>query len=200
MWAPGSELTYCGAHLSGPPSAQELLVNGFIGKPLAHDLSDRLRPTPMPNGLEFDSCLGDPRYVKSMSDGYDATLFHKQDLGLISLTLSGREPTDWQRAAIPGADLYYLFSLKAVTYQRTAPYPDIAAAASLERGSTFEVWFPFVLAKDKHYTLQLSDAVPEIQALSGTLKNNVLRFALPSFALKKGVIAHGEIDGSGLAF
>jgi hypothetical protein len=201
VWTPmsipgnGLSLRYQDGLLSGPPSAHDLLAQGFVDKALADKLSGRLvAAAPFRGPVPLVLCDPDLNYIKSGSEAYEATatFFHKEDVGWKWFTLSGNTLPYWQRAAIPGADPYYLFSLSAWTSDGAAP-PTVLTFAS---GSTFDVWFPFVLPKEKNYTLHFSDVVPEIPELSGTLKNNVLRFVLPPFALRKGVIAHGEIDGA----
>jgi hypothetical protein len=194
MSIPGNRITLCYhyALMPGPPSAHELLAQGLIDKALANQLSGRLTATPHSNRVPLVLCDPDPNYVKSESGGYDATFSHKQDVGWKWFTLSGKSPPSGQRAAIPGATPYYLFSLSAWTSDGAVP-PTVQTFAT---DSTFEVWFPFVLPRDKNYTLQFNDVVPRITELSGTLKNNVLRFVLPPFTLRKGVIAHGEIDAA----
>ena len=120
-------------------------------------------------------------------------MFHKDDVGWQWFSLSGYTASSWQKAAIPGTDPYYLFSLRVESFAGEASPPAVLAFAS---GSTFEVWFPFVLPRNKGYTLHVSNVVPVIAELSGTLKNNVMRFVLPPFTLRSEVIAHGEIDGA----
>jgi hypothetical protein len=191
MSVPGNEVSACGADMPGPPTANELLAQGFIDAALAEGLSHRLNAT---HNEGIVLCDMDFRhYVKSESGPYVATFFHKDDVGWLWFTLSGHTPPNRQRAGSSGEDPYYLFGLGVRPPGVAAPLPATLTFAS---GSTLEVWFPFVLQKDRNYTLHLNDVFPESSALSGTLKNNVLRFVLPRFTLRTNAIADGEIDGA----
>ena len=200
MSIPGNRITLCYHYglMPGAPSAHDLLAQGFIDKALADELSGRLTAAASFSSTEpRPVVLCDPdltHYIESASSNvYVATLFHKDDVEWQWFSLSGYTPSTWQKAAIPGTDPYYLFSLKVESFAGEAPPPAALAFAS---GSSFEVWFPFVLPRNKSYMLHLSNVDPAIAELSGTLKNNVVRFVLPPFTLRSGVIAHGEIDGA----
>jgi hypothetical protein len=193
MWVPGRQASCFGyAVAPGPPSAHDLLAQGFIDKALADELSDRLRATPTTGIPELKECFPDTRYIKSPTDAYDATFFHKEDVGWRWFTLHGRAAAGSSKATIPGADTYYVFTLSAQAFPADAPPPTITFAS----GSTFEVWFPYVLPTDRRYTLRITGVLPEPASISGTLRNNVLRFVLPSFTLRTDVPAQGEIEAA----
>lgn len=62
--------------------------------------------------------------------------------------------------------------------------------------STIDVWFPYVLAKQDHYVLSISNVTPELAGVPGALKNNELHFVLPAFTLNWGDVARGEIESA----
>jgi hypothetical protein len=183
--APGTDLTLCTGSQFGPPSAQELVEQGFIDAPLAARASQRLAPKPRTWAIEVDSC--DPfgeSWEGSTTSGYVATFFHPKNDLPVRLTLNGRGPADWQRPAKLGSKLYYAFRLSA----------EKLAAASFAAGSTFDVWFPFVLDNKVLYTLRLSHVIPQLQVAPRSTKNNVLHFVLPPFEIPEGSTPLGEID------
>ena len=195
MSIPGNALSLC--YHNGlkprPPTAHGLFAQGFVDKVLADHLSRHdATAAPFRGPAPIVLCDPDLSYVDSRSEAYDATFFHRDDVGWKWFNLSGDTPPSSQRAAIPAAEPYYSFTLGAWSSDGDTP----PAVLRFARGSTLEVWFPFVLPTDENYMLHLSGVIPEITELSGTLKNNVLRFVLPPLALKKGVIARGEIDGA----
>jgi hypothetical protein len=72
------------------------------------------------------------------------------------------------------------------------PPPTLA----FSRNSTIDVWFPYVLAKQDHYALSISNVTPEIAGVTGSSKNNVLHFVLPAFTLHWGDVAEGKINST----
>ena len=205
MQIPGNEVTSCGSTFPGPPSAHDLLVKGFIDKALADELSHRLQPTTIPKSfVKLSLCDPDQSYVESWRDSYAATFFYKEPYYYEWwFRLSGGTPADSQKAAASGAQAYYSFALSAEPKPRSfyqvaqpvKPTP-LPSAVTFARGATFAVWFPYVLSKDRYYTLDLKGGASRIFSLSGRLKNNVLHFDLPQFTWQLRHAAYGEIDGA----
>jgi hypothetical protein len=135
--------------------------------------------------IEVLSCDSFGEYWEgSTTSGYVATFFHPKNDLPVRFTLNGRGPADWQRPAKPGSELYYAFTLSA----------EKPAVASFAAGSTFDVWFPFVLDSKMPYALRVSRVTPELQVAPRTTKNNILHFVLPPFEIPEGSTALGEID------
>ncbi|HKU81477.1 MAG TPA: hypothetical protein VJP76_04830 [Candidatus Tumulicola sp.] len=194
MAVPGNALSLCyhdDELTHGPPSAHQLFAEGFIDKGLAGELSTHLFTAPSRNLVPLVLCDPSMYYIRSYQGAYTATLFHKEDVGWQWFVLDGHTPPVGYEPATQGVEAYYLFDL-AVQFSQEPTAPETVAFAS---GSTFEVWFPFVLQGNKKYTLHLDGVSPEISALPGSLKGNVLRFVLPSFVLRTEATARGEIDG-----
>jgi hypothetical protein len=182
---PGKDLSFCGGSKLGPPSARDLLTQGFIDKSLAARVSGRLGPTPQTGVVEIATCdsFGE-RWEGNTTDGYAANFFHPKDDLPVRFTLNGRGPADWQRPSRRDSELYYVFRLSAQK----------PAAAKFTAGSTFDVWFPFVLDTKKVYRLRISHIVPDFQVAPRSTKNNVLHFVLPAFEIHEGSTALGEVD------
>lgn len=184
---PGRDLSLCGGSELGPPSARDLFRRGFIDKSLTARLSERLGPTPQTGRIEVATCDWFGCKAQSTEGGYDANFdggFPESTDPSQSCGMKGSGPADWQRPATPGSTLYYVFALAAQN----------PSAAKLSAGSTFDVWFPFVLDTKKVYTLRISHIVPEVQVPPKSSKNNVLHFVLPAFRILEGNTAQGEID------
>jgi hypothetical protein len=185
MRVPGTDLDLCEGSRRGPPSAHDLLVQGFIDAPLAARVSQTLGTTPQSGAIAIALCDSFGEYGEgSTTGGYVASFFHPKNDLPVPLTLDGRGPADWQRPSRPGSELYYVFRLSA----------EKPAAARFTAGSTFGVWFPFVLDTKKLYKLRISDVTPELQVAPKSTKNNVLHFVLPAFEIPEGSMALGEIN------
>lgn len=183
--APGTDLSLCQGSHRGPPSAHDLLAQGFINAPLAARVSPKLRSTPQAEVIIVASCDSFGEYYEgSTTDGYDAGLSHDKNDLPVRFTLNGHGPADWQPPVTEGSELYYAFTLSA----------EKPARATLTAGSTFDVWFPFVLDTRRRYTLRVRHVVPEVAVAPKSTKNNVLHFVLPAFEIPEGNMAQGEID------
>lgn len=174
--------------LSGPPSAHDLLVRGFIDHPLFSLLSSRLPINPV--AAELKECFPDLRYTVSWSEACDATFFHQAEIGWSWFSLTGHAPTDQHHLPV-GTIAYYMFSLRAESFPGKSPPPVVTFSGR----STLRVWFPYVLDPRKGYTLSLGNVNPDLRSVSGVLRNNELTFTLPRFSLAAGMVARGEIDG-----
>lgn len=187
MNAPGTSLSLCGGSHFGPPSAHDLLVQGFISAPLAARVSTRLKPTPQMGRIALELCDSFGWSEGSTAEGYVADFDHPGNVQSGRFTFTGRGPADWQRPVTPDSELYYAFTMST-----GAP-----EAATFTAGSTFDVWFPFVLDGRKCFTLRVRHVVPEFEVKS-TPVNNALHFKLPAFEIQKGIVAQGEIDAENI--
>jgi hypothetical protein len=184
MRAPGEEVGSCFADSPGPPSAHDLVVAGFITESLAADLSNRLRAA-APRPFVYHECLPNAHYYEDTGVSYDARLFDKELLP-VRPVLTGRVPEDWRRRGARGAKVYYVFDLSGSESMPLLFRTDSA---------TFGIWFPYVLPLQTRFTLSLRGVNPEVRAIPGNLKDNLLHFDLPAFTLPPGSVARGEIDG-----
>lgn len=98
----------------------------------------------------------------------------------------GRAATQAEMPPAEGQNGLYYFDISS----------DVTSPKLTLSDATMDVWFPFVLDPADKYVLWLGFVEPEIQRLPGTLKDNVLHFALPPFAMPVGKSALGEIDTS----
>jgi hypothetical protein len=210
LWVPGNEIgsAECSIHLPGPPSAQKLLSDGFIDKQLAAKLANRLPTVPMPKTMTAEDCHSIENYVRSSSGGYGAAFFHGEDYDSTWFNWVGQTPTGSEGDSIQDTKACYSFTLTTLpdksprdmehlvhqVYSELFPSPP--PALTFKTGSTIDVWFPYVLAGHGHYLLSMSNVTPEIRDVPGTLRNNVLHFALPAFILRRGDIAQGEVVGN----
>lgn len=202
MSIPGNEVTDCDAPF-GPPTAHGLFSEGFIDATLAGMLSSRLKQIGSGGSRAIHMiklCAPNEQYVKSGKDPYAATFFYKEEYYYDWwFVLSGWAPVDSHRAMTANAKPYHFVTLKADPRRpdyrpRSQPTP-LPTTLTFARGATFEVWFPYVLSRTTHYTLNLSGGT-SIHALSGKLKNNVLHFDLPAFSWEVSGPVYGEIDGT----
>jgi hypothetical protein len=213
MRTPGIDLEDCDSlTFPDPPSANSLLADGFIGKAMAREVSSRLPATHTPNIAGGATCNPDDQYLVSTTGGSEATFIHHEEYLPSWFNWIGRTEADRgvETAGIP--DPLYSFSLTArrdngesgmqrlvhstlkLFFDELLPTPPPTLAFS--RNLTIDVWFPYVLAKQDHYALSISNVTPEIAGVPGTLNNNVLHFVLPAFTLQWGDVARGEIDGA----
>lgn len=189
--SPAEWPTYCGIALSGPPSGQQLLSDGLIDRAVASHLSGRLPgAAPTQSGaLKLTIC--DTFAIGSTGGGYDATF--QPFLFGADFYMMGHAPADWQRPAMPGSRLYYVFDLQAWPSSQSRTASKLKPMNG-DHTIRFTIWFPYVLDRSKTYTLGLSKVTPPFPPVRGTLQNNVLTFQLPLFGLA-GKAARGEIDG-----
>jgi hypothetical protein len=200
----------CGEHLPGPPSAQKLLALGLTTAALADQLQTRLKPVSMPKTLTYISCDFASNVLWNTSGPYGITFLHKEEYDATWLTLIGRAPVDSESKVTLGSDLYCAFDLTTLpddsprniehlvhsVYQSLFPTPP--PTFTFRRGSTIDVWFPYVLPESDQYVLSVSNVVPQLHDIPATLRDNVLHFVLPGFMLRRGAVAHGEIDGKSM--
>lgn len=185
MDAPGRDLGLCsGSHL-GPPSAHDLLVQGFISGSLAARVSARLEPVPQTATTAISFCDSFGMYEGSVEGGYDAGFFHPRNELSWQFAFNGHGPTGWQLPTMPGSKLYYVFTMSTTTQ----------AAVRFAAKSTLDVWFPFVLDSSRLYMLRINHVIPEIEVAPSSTRNNVLHFVLPPFEILEGNVAQGEIAG-----
>lgn len=196
MRAPGIDLGDCD-RLTFPdaPSADNLLMEGFIGKALSRELSSRLPVSRTSNIRGMSTCSLAPGYLVSTTGGVEATFASHEEYLATWFTWVGRT-TDQEGAIRSSSGAAYSFTLKASRHnseegvRRPTPPPALA----FKRNSTIDVWFPYVLASQDHYVLSVSNVTPGIDSVPGTLNDNVLHFVLPAFTLHWGDVAHGEIE------
>jgi hypothetical protein len=163
---------------------------GLISAQLARKLEARLRPTYAPLRR---MCISDPSTKVGTSErgGYVALFIPSTAKDMDAwVNLVGRAPDDWERPLTPGDPLLYVFELW-VSVQRWDEHRPVAA--SFRARSTFDVWFPYVLAENRNYRLLITGLDPPIQAINGRLQRNVLHFVLPAFSLKAHK-ARGDIE------
>ena len=68
-------------------------------------------------------------------------------------------------------------------------------AVAFQRGSSVDVWFPFVLDDKLRYSMTFSAGGTSVGPVAGSIFDNVLHFDLPAFTAKPGETFMGEIDG-----
>ncbi len=100
-------------------------------------------------------------------------------------SISGRAPTEAESWLTPGGNSYFFFS---GTVDSTAPI-------HVQSGTTIDVWFPFVVDPSLYYALTIAHADKPIGPIDGTLKDNVVHFVLPAFALPPSATLMAEIEG-----
>ena len=139
-----------------------------------------------PAQIAFDTKL--PGFVSGV-DGYRLTLaFAPSDggSGAKLANVESRAPTpaeSWTNR--PGGNSYFFFS---GTVQ--APQP-----VHVQRGTTLDVWFPFVLDTSLTYSLTIGgEGFTPIGPIDGALADNTLHFVLPAFTAPPGVDMMGEIE------
>ncbi len=139
-----------------------------------------------PAQIAFDTKL--PGFVSGV-DGYRLTLaFAPSDggNGAKLANIESRAPTpaeSWTNR--PGGNSYFFFS---GTVQ--APQP-----VHVQRGTTLDVWFPFVLDTSLTYSLTIGgEGFTPIGPIDGALADNTLHFVLPAFTAPPGVDMMGEIE------
>lgn len=188
MSVPGQLLSFCGAGGSGPPSARAMLMRGFISRSFAEQFADKLKPSRPLAASELVLCDPSPGDVEdeSTNEGYDARFLHEEEYPRDLFVLTGRGPRNSEPSDLEGAEPVYVF-----TFSATKPVP-----VKFPRGSTFSVWFPFVLDRSSRYILTVRDIFPEIQPVAGKLKNNMLTFNLPTFSMPAGTEVRGEISAT----
>jgi hypothetical protein len=195
-----------------PPSSNSLLADGFIDAAMAHELSGRLPATHTSNIAGVSTCSLDPRYLVNTTGGSEATFVHHEEYPPSWFNWIGRTEADPERETGASPDALYTFSLTArrdngeggvqkLVHSTLKPLfdellPTPPSTLAFSRNSTIDVWFPYVLAKQDHYPLSVSNVTPELSDVPGALKNNVLRFILPAFTLRWGAIAQGVIRGA----
>jgi hypothetical protein len=193
MYTPGDELTDCGPQMPGPPSAEELLSQSFIDKGLAQLLYGRLKSAALPKVMTIADCVSFT--VRGTQGGYDAVFTPKPDVSDdgVQFQLSGGAAAGRQSPERSTASPIYGFDLAAWPYNKR-----IARSLLAQRGSVISVWFPFVLDLHESYSLNLSNVSPELRAIYGRIKDNVLRFSLPPFVIRTGSVARGAIYDSSM--
>jgi hypothetical protein len=72
----------------------------------------------------------------------------------------------------------------------SAPQP-----VTFDRGTTIDVWFPFVLDDQLRYNLSFFSAGKPSGMIFGTVFDNTLHFVLPQFTIDPGDALMAEIDG-----
>jgi hypothetical protein len=213
MRTPGIDLEGCDSlTFPDPPSAKSLLADGFIDEAMARELSSRLPPAHTSNIAGGSTCTPDDRYLISTTGGSEATFIHHEEYLPTWFSWIGRTTEVREGGTDSSSDAYYSFTLTArrdnseegmrrlvhstlkPLFDELLPTPPPALAFS--RNSTIDVWFPYVLAKQDHFVLSISNVTPGIAGVPGALKNNVLHFVLPAFTLHWGGVAEGEISGT----
>jgi hypothetical protein len=184
MRTPGEEVGACFADSPGPPSAHDLVMEGFIGKSLAADLSNRLKAA-APRPFVYHECFPNAHYYEDTGVSYDARFFDKELLP-VRPVLTGRVPENWRKPGARGANVYYVFTLSGSESTPLLFRTDSA---------TFRIWFPYVLPLQTRFTLSIHKVNPEVRAVPGNLKDNVMHFDFPAFTLPPGSVVHGEING-----
>ncbi|HEY1747943.1 MAG TPA: hypothetical protein VGG11_14420, partial [Xanthobacteraceae bacterium] len=206
MRTPGIDLEDCDrVTFPDPPSANSLLADGFIDKAIARLLSSRLPASHASNIAGGLTCTYDDRYLVTTTGGSEATFTHHEEYLPLWFTWIGRTTEVPEGDA--DSDAYYSFTLTArrdnseegmrrLVHASLKPLldellPTPPPTLAFSRNSTIDVWFPYVLAKQDHYALSISNVTPEIAGVTGSSKNNVLHFVLPAFTLHWGDVAEG---------
>jgi hypothetical protein len=195
-----------------PPSASSLLADGFIDTAMARELSSRLPATHTSNIAGGSTCSLNDKYLVSSTGGSEATFIHHEEYLPSWFNWIGRTEADRGVETGGSPDPLYSFSLTArrdngesgmqklvhstlkPLFDELLPTPPPTLAFS--RNSTIDVWLPYVLAKQDHYALSISNVTPAIADVPGTLKNNMLHFVLPAFTLHWGDVAEGEVNAA----
>jgi hypothetical protein len=174
----------CAAKLKWPPSAKEALTLGYIGKSMYPALYSRLRTTPLPpmHVILIHYCDGG-----EAPDSGDYIVYFQISGGVDGIRYPFVKRDSQQQTNLFDKNGRYDFNVIAV-YD-----PKIAPKASLTHGAVLRLWAPFVLDESKTYVLDVSGIEPPIAGLRGSLKENILIFALPAFTLRAQSMARGTI-------
>ena len=216
MRTPGIDLEDCdGLTFPDPPSANSLLADGFIGKAMAREVSSRLPAIHTSNIAGGSTCNPNDQYLVSTTGGSEATFIHHEEYLPSWFNWIGRTEADRGVETGGSPDPLYSFSLTArrdngesgmqkLVHSTLKPLfaeflPTPPPTLAFSRNSTIDVWLPYVLAKQDHYALSISNVGPDIVGVPGTLKNNVLHFVLPAFTLHWGDVAEGVVDAANLS-
>lgn len=132
--------------------------------------------------------------VRSFTSGYDITIaYAPNDAADAKLSqLFARAPTQAEFApshapapGFGGPDAVCFFDL-----QISGSKP-----VTFTRGTTVDIWFPFVLDDQLRYNLTFFSADKPSGMIFGTIFDNTLHFVLPQFRLVPGTPLMAEIDG-----
>ncbi len=133
--------------------------------------------------------------VRSFTSGYDITIAYAQNDASADSKLTqlyARAPTKAEFApnhppapGFGGPDAVCFFDL-----QISGSKP-----VTISRGTTVEVWFPFVLDDQLRYNLSFFSAGKPSGMIFGTTFDNTLHFVLPQFTLAPDTPLMAEIDG-----
>jgi hypothetical protein len=171
---------------------------------------DRPSPKPSPGMLAKDECRGGeiyefPSRVAVTPKGGPVQISGRDsDPYQISITLA---PSN----APAGAMLTRLYA-RPPTAAEFLPFPtpyryvsdavmffdiivDSSKPVSFQKGTAFDVWFPFVLDDTLKYRLSFGGGEEPVGPIVGTIYDNVLHFELPGFTALPGKELMGEIDG-----
>ena len=124
------------------------------------------------------------RYDRWWDDaGYDAKLGPAlADIASIRVRAPS-EAESWNY--FPGGDAWAFFTIES----------NDAATHAMPAGTTISIWCPFVIDRDRNYSVTIAHADAPIGPLRATVYDNTFTIALPAFAFPAGARLMGEIDG-----
>lgn len=197
------------------PTTEDLLAWGFsksLTRAAIHNSDIALvRPTPeptyprpiksdcdsewyeLPDRVPVNAKGGSLSSLKAQIDPYEMTVFLAPNdavSGTMVSNLYARPPTHAE--FLPYPTPYRIVSDAVMFFDLTidAPKP-----VSFQKGTTFDVWFPFVLDDKLKYSLSFGGGREPIGPVPGSVFDNVVHFDLPGFTALPGKELMGEIDG-----
>lgn len=131
---------------------------------------------------------GNNRYV---TDGYVLDVTYAPNTALPGSRVDkvfGRRPSSTEAALTlaGGAEFFFGATLVSASQVRFRP------------GTSVKVWFPFVLDTRVVHGLTIGGVISPFDPIAGTLRDNTLRFDLPSFSVAPGAHITGAIDAAAL--
>lgn len=132
-------------------------------------------------------------FPRSQTSGYDFSLRYSANNAGNNTNFAGvrtRPPTHAEFLPYPTPYRYVADAVMFFDFGVDGSKP-----VSFQRGSSVDVWFPFVLDDKLKYSIVFSAASTAVGPVTGTIFDNVLHFDLPAFTATPGEPFMGEIDG-----
>jgi hypothetical protein len=131
--------------------------------------------------------------MRSGTSGYEISIHYASNnaaAGAKFNRIYARPPTPAEFLPYPTPYRYVSDAVMFFDIIIDAPKP-----VSFQKGTTFDVWFPFVLDDTLKYNLSFGGGQEPVGPIAGTVFDNVVHFELPGFTALPGKELMGEIDG-----
>jgi hypothetical protein len=131
--------------------------------------------------------------ARSSTSGYDISIHYASNNAAAGAKFNRiyvRPPTPAEFLPYPTPYRYVSDAVMFFDIIIDAPKP-----VSFQKGTTFDVWFPFVLDDTLKYSLSFGGGQEPVGPITGTVFDNVVHFELPGFTALPGKELMGEIDG-----